>query len=453
MSKSIKILAFYALLIVFVQSLDSSEPKKDSFNPSQIQIASNELKDDSNIIEIDILSEKNKNILVGLNGILCLKTEYSDLKSNLFDPETIEQDTSFKPIYFDDEWNELSLNCRLWMTSDTMYLFCEHTFNNGYNSIIISNTTFTYKSNYSLKIGFNGAITFEQSGIKIPFIYSYEQTINLDESQLSYELKFKIQTYNNEILFINGTGYNYAILDDCQENNKELICKMSREKIEEILILNNESFTIGAMNDDWGLVMFDCVSKVIILYQNVTKEDIFINFEKVVGGITEVHTPFAVESNVSEIPNFVSGFILPGLYFKKMSGKPLMLFFEYPMEDDEVIIESSPNETTFNNYHYKYNFRVQPYQFNETITIKNQGTNVLLSHPENIIFESEDSIVIRYIMPYPSLATGIKLDPNSRSYLYCDGINGMKKCKLPISHFTSMKSGYYNTYHKNHEDN
>ena len=453
MSKSIKILAFYALLIVFVQSLDSSEPKKDSFNPSQIQITSNELKDDSNIIEIDILSEKNKNILVGLNGILCLKTEYSDFKSNLFDPETIEQDTSFVPDCIDDELNIFSLNCRLWMTSDTMYLFCEHKFNNRYNSITISNTTFTYKSNYSLKIGFNGAITFEQSGIKIPFIYSYEQTINLDESQLTYELKFKIQTYNNEILFINGTGYNYALLDDCQENNKQLICKMSREKIEEILILNNESFTIGAMNDDWGLVMFDCVSKVIILYQNVTKEDIFINFEKIVGGITEVHTPFAVESNVTEIPNFISDFILPGLYFKKMSGKPLMLFFEYPMEDDEVIIESSPNETTFNNFHYKYNFRVQPYQFNETIKIKNQGTNVLLTHPENIIFDSEDSIIIRYIINQPDLITDIKLDPNSKTYLDCDEINGMMKCELPISHFNSMKSGYYNIYHKNHEDN
>ena len=84
-------------ILLAIRNLNLFEDEKISFNPSQIQITSNELKDDSNIIEIDILSEKNKNILVGLNGILCLKTEYSDLKSNLFDPETIEQDTSFEP--------------------------------------------------------------------------------------------------------------------------------------------------------------------------------------------------------------------------------------------------------------------------------------------------------------------------------------------------------------------
>ena len=206
------------------------------------------------------------------------------------------------------------------------------------------------------------------------------------------------------------------------------------------------------MSDNLGLVKFDFVSQIIIEYENVNKEDIFINFQKVVGGITEMNTPFAVESNVTEIPNFISGFILKGLYFKKMSGKPLMLLFEYPIEDDEVIIESSQNETTFNNIHYKYNFRIQPYHFSQTIKVKNNGTNVLLAYPENIIFDSNNSTVIRYIMTDPSLANDIKLDPNSESYLECNNINGMKKCEVPESHFTAMKSGYYNTYHKNHED-
>ena len=454
MSKSIKIFAFYVLLIVFVQSLSSFDTEKDPFNQIQTQFKSNELNEYTDIIEIKVKSEDNQNLIVGFEGVLCLKAEFNHSQSNLFNPETIEEETKFE-LAFTDLISDNKLQCRLWMTTETIYLFCDSHFEEGSHSILFTDKDFDYKSEYQIKITFDDFISFEQSNMNIPFIYSYEQKISLDENESPYELKFKIQTYNKEILYIYGKNKNYGVLEDCENNSKEITCKISKEKIEEILILKNESFKIGAMNDTLGLVKFDCVSEIIITitYEIDQKEDIYINLEELVGRISETNTPVALKSNVTDIPNFISGPILPGIYFKKTSGKPLMLYLQVPFEVDDFQLESSPNETTFKEIHYKYNFRVQPYQFNETITIRDSGTDVLLAYPENIAFDSDDSKVIRYIMAEPSYAYEIKLNPDSKSELECKDLNEMKICELPESHFTSKKSGYYNTYHKNHEEN
>ena len=224
MSKSIKILAFYVLLIVFVQSLSPLEPSKNAFNLRQIQFKSNELKEEIETINIIVKPEDNLNILVGYGGLLILKARHNESQTYLFDPETIEKDTSFETDYSDMEMYVSNLKCRLWMKSETIYLFCDSYFNNGYNTISINSKTFEYKSKYQINVNFTDEITFEQSDIEIPFIYSNEQTININESQLIYELRFKIQTYNDESLYIYGSGYNYAILEDYLENSQEPIC-------------------------------------------------------------------------------------------------------------------------------------------------------------------------------------------------------------------------------------
>ena len=452
MSKSIKILALYVYLLVFVQSLSSFDSVKEPFNPIQTQFKSNELKEYIDTIEINVKSEDNQNLIVGYEGVLCLKAEFNKSQSELFNPETIEEDTKFE-LDFTELTTEDKLKCRLWMTSERIYLFCDPHFAEGSHSLFIKDKSFEYKSQYLIKITFDDIISLEQSNKHIPFIYSYEQKISLDKNLSSYELKFKIQTYNKEILYIYGKEYNYGVLEDCENNSKEITCKISKEKIEEILILNNESFQIGAMSDALGLVKFDCVSQIIITYEKVQKEDLYIQLEEIVGRISEMNTPVAFKSNVTEIPNFISKRIIPGVYFKKVTGSPLMLYFEFPFEVDNFAPESSESEAIFGDYHYKYNFRVQPYHFDQNITISGHGTNVLLAYPQNIIFDSDDSKVIRYIMTDPSFAYEIKLDPNSKSELECYDINGMKRCEVPESHFPVKKSGFYNTYHKNHEDN
>ena len=454
MFQSFKLLVFYALLLSLVQSLTSFEPKKILFSQGEIEYKSNELKNYTETIDILVNPIDNQAILIGKEGTLCLKAEYNDTKSDIFDPKTIEEETSFQ-IHVIDEYNRsMSPTCRLWISSERLNLFCNYYFHEiGNHSITIEDQSFEYKNKYLINIVFTGGKKFniEQSGMEIPFLYSDEQNINLNLGLDSYELKFKINEYNKEILYIYGTKYNYAVLENCTINLKELACEISKEKIEEILILENEKFKIGAINDTLGLVQFDYVSDININSGNISKKDINIKLKKLVGPITEAGTPFAFETDVINMPSFTSDLINNIFYFKKMSGKPLMVFVKYPYFRENITIPSYQNDTIFSNLHYKYNFIIEPFNFNETISVKNNGTNVLLAYPENINFTSiNQNATIRYIMLEPSLATDIKLNPDAKSSLECKNLNGLKKCNIPASHFKGKESGLYNTYHKNH---
>ena len=247
MFQSFKLLVFYALLLSLVQSLTSFEPKKILFSQGEIEYKSNELKNYTETIDILVNPIDNQAILIGKEGTLCLKAEYNDTKSDIFDPKTIEEETSFQ-IHVIDEYNRsMSPTCRLWISSERLNLFCNYYFHEiGNHSITIEDQSFEYKNKYLINIVFTGGKKFniEQSGMEIPFLYSDEQNINLNLGLDSYELKFKINEYNKEILYIYGTKYNYAVLENCTINLKELACEISKEKIEEILVLENEKFKI-----------------------------------------------------------------------------------------------------------------------------------------------------------------------------------------------------------------
>ena len=96
MFKSFKLLVFYALLLSLVQSLTSFEPKKILFSQGEIEYKSNELKNYTETIDILVNPIDNQAILIGKEGTLCLEAEYNDTKSDIFDPKTIEEETSFQ---------------------------------------------------------------------------------------------------------------------------------------------------------------------------------------------------------------------------------------------------------------------------------------------------------------------------------------------------------------------
>ena len=452
MSKCFPILAFYVLLLVCVQGLSSLESEKNPFNPNQIQFKPNKL------VEIGVDSKHHQKMVVGLNGTFFFTTEFDDSITNIFDSETLEQESSFSTILIDQFNQNVYSKCRLWKPTEIIIILCEgNFFENGFHSVRIRNQTFEYKNRYLIHIAFYGEenFFFGQVNMNLPFIYSLKQNINIIESQSSYELKFKFNSYRNEPLYIYGTKNNYLILDNCENIDKELICQISKEKIEEVFVSKDDQFRLSSMSDTYGIFYCDLVYPITITYENVQKEDIYIKLEKLVGTITELGTPFAFETNVTEIPNLISdrSNALPNAfsYFKKMTGKPLMLFIEYSSERENMPAPSFPNELVLSDIHYKYNFRIQPFQFNEIISIQNFGTKVSFVYPEKINFISSNSETIRLIMDKPHLANGIKLNPESKSYLECEDLNEMKKCIVPQSHFNWKKSGYYNTYHMNHE--
>ena len=456
MPKYLLILVFHALLVEFSQSLIPLKTEKIQFNPSRRQSKSYETKNDLYTENIDVYSTDIGELLVGFNGTFVFTTRYKD-ESNLFDPETLEKETSFITHMTENDQPFLNTSCRLWKPEQTIMIICEANFmKKGSYSLQISKQSFVYRKEYQINVEFIGVFKFKMIDTYYPFLYSYKQDINITESQSLYELKFKFNSYYDEVLYIYGAGYDYTVLDNCEKKGKELICNISKEKIEEILISKNGHFLLGSLNDTHGIINFTYVYPININYENVQKEDIYIKLEKLVDQVTESGTPFAFETNVSKIPNFISDSIsfIPecSSYFKKMTGKPLMLFIEYSSEDINYNI-SSITKFTFNNKHYKYNFIILPCKINKTIEIKDKGTNVILSYPEIIDFNLNDSLIIRYIFGEPSLAKEIKLNPDSESYLECNDLGKMKKCVVKESHFDWKENGIYNTYHKNHAGN
>ena len=126
------------------------------------------------------------------------------------------------------------------------------------------------------------SLCVEQFDIEIPFLYYDKQIINIEKDKETYELKFKYELYNNDILYICGQSNNYAVLDNCQNNTNEIICTIPKNKLEEILTFSGEQFKIGNMNDDIGLFPFDFVFHININYCNIEKEDLFIGITKTI---------------------------------------------------------------------------------------------------------------------------------------------------------------------------
>ena len=460
MSKPFEILVLYAFLLIYAQSLTIIEPEKIPFSQSQTQIQSNQLKNYSKMVEIKANVEYHQGMVVGYNGTFLFVSEYNDEILNIFDPETIEQETSFSTVVIDENQQIHNTNCKLWKPTKTIRIMCDANFNEkGSHSVSIIGKYFEYKNEYLINVTFFGdkKFTFDQVDMYIPFIYSYEQKINLNDDIPLYELKFKFNSYYDEILYIYGAKDNYAILDNCEKSANELICKISKEKIEEKLIFNNETFRLAAIKDTFGVIYLDPVFPIIINHGDVQKEDIFVQLVKLVGGITEIGTPFALETNITQISNLISAHanIIPNAtcYFKKMTGKPLMLLVEYNFEGENIAIQDSQKELIYNDIHYKYNFLIQPFKIKETFSIKNRGNKVLLTYPENIDFTASEHKLIRFIMTNPYLANEIKLNPDSKTDLNCRNYDIMKICEVEETHFSGKKSGTYKTYHKNHANN
>ena len=411
-----------------------------------------------NIINITIEEEDNNNtILIGQKGILYFITNYDD-EMNIFNISDIEAKTLFKTTITDEEGNNYNVKCRLWKPlKEKIIVICnlDSNLKEGEHKIELNRGRFTY-DDYYINIYSKTTIKVNQIDYDIPFIYSDKQIINIENDKDIYEFKFNFDSYNNDILYIKGKYNNYMVLDNCETNNKELICSLSKEKLEEILILNNDNFILGTINDNIGLIVFVLVHDININYEINEKEDIYISITNLLQNTTEEGTPIAYETNLTSIPNINSDFFTLQFnetdqycYFKKSNININLMLLCLINSTRETFLGEITEEIILNHIHYKYNFRIQPCENYDSIYIDMYGTQVRLTYPEELNFQSEDTIIIRYIMDSPNYANKIKLNPES-SDLECEDLNEMKKCIVPITHFDNKESGYYYTFHSNH---
>ena len=103
---------------------------------------------------------------------------------------------------------------------------------------------------------------------------------------------------------------NIIILNNCQNNNKELICTITKSEIEEILSNDGDIFWLEAVIDNYGIIYLDCILDIKINYKNVNKENIFINISDIKETTIDYyrHIAFKTDTNFTGmIKNFISG--------------------------------------------------------------------------------------------------------------------------------------------------
>jgi hypothetical protein len=96
-------------------------------------------------------------------------------------------------------------------------------------------------------------------------LYSDKQTLNLDEGKESYDLKFKIVSYNQEKIIINWA----IVLEDCKQQNDELICPIKKSQLEAILDPEYLYLVVNYINSKYRIEDFVLIPKIDIVYNSV----------------------------------------------------------------------------------------------------------------------------------------------------------------------------------------
>ena len=133
--------------------------------------------------------------------------------------------------------------------------------------------------------------------------------------------------------------------------------------------------------------------------------------------------------------------------FKKINDNDnLLIFCEAPKLDTFTLgLVSNIDLVDIN---ILYNFKIEKSQNDEVSTIsKEEGPKVYMVSPNELNFNSKDSLIINYRVENPEKLKGLKLNNDSESELECIDKNEIKQCTIPKSHFN--ESGEYYTYYLN----
>jgi len=287
----------------------------------------------------------------------------------------------------------------------------------------------------------------------MPFLYSDKQIINVEEDKESYELKFKIGKYNNEKLIFYGRALNALILEECQIEGKDLICKIYKNQLDEILTKYGERFYLSYSNEI-KFFDFNNVMNIIINYNYTNKENIYVGINKLIGDHYDKYNLITYETNITNISNVVTDVFdlktntyATSCFFKKTEESKL-LFLCLAAEEGNYSLGEITEEICKDDINIKYNFYIQPVINNEIYYINGQGSYILTAYPMVFNFTSSESLIFDLVLPFSEYVK-IKLNPDGNE-LECINGENTKSCIVPKSHFENKTSGYYYIHHLNH---
>ena len=411
------------------------------FSPIKVIIPEN------NNIYIKI-KKPEKDITIGQNGTLFFKTNFNNNEIKVFNDSDIE-DITFTAKINDIHGTYYDANCEFLKIADNYIVILCHLKQSliyQKQQIILKEAKFNYK-NYTIIVFSNSYIFVEQVNYTIPILYSEDKTIVINEENNEYNLIFKVGSYHNEDLILNGSLNNFLKLDNCNILKKTMNCTISKEKLEEILIFDGDKFRVMSINDEFGTIQLDYVGFVTLYYKLTEKEDIIIEIKKILNNATEEGIPNAFETNVTRIQNlntYIFSDIGGYCYFKKTKINPLLLLCVYQY-GYSTTKKSSKKEQVLDNIHYKYNFRIQPYSINTNISVFERGTGINSTNKEELDFKSQNTDIIKFIVKNPLYINNAALiytenSPSNLKNLNCLHLNEIIKCEVPIFHL--MKQNY-----------
>ena len=241
--------------------------------------------------------------------------------------------------------NNQKIFCRFWKSSkNNLFIFCEFDNNilSGEYLINMNNTKISYKNEntnkiYEVTILTTFEILINKVDSNFVDLYSENQLINIEKEKYSYEIKFKINSYIKEKIFLQN-NLKYIILDKCEINNakKLLICKIRKAELEQILSTIDEKFSAYYLDEDFLLNKFNLVSNIEFKYNNKNKIDIFIKITKLLVSNVESNSFITYETNVTNISQilYTNGFILPFsnnneniCFIRKYEDYPLLMIY------------------------------------------------------------------------------------------------------------------------------
>ena len=415
------------------------------------------------IFKIFVNSEENsQTINIGDNYLIYFITNYTD-NENIFDESDIEEKTTFETQIADNNYNNYNVICRLWKPrNEKIRIFCKLNQKLTQNTIKIFSSVLSYKGKKIAIISEMGFVTtIGNYYSNLPFLYSSAQTLNLGDGKNIYDLTFKIGEYNYKKLILTSEEheFNNIVLDQCNIEGNNLICKITKEKIIEILIFSGQIFKCQYLEENYGkLLRFDNIFDIVINYNGIRKENVYIGITNLLTKYSSTKHYFVYETNITSISDIITNKFIYNYddttnvtcFMKKAFEKPLLLLCQIRYEGTHSLGEIK-QEIRLENITIKYNLLIQPVNNNETFTLENEKIDTILSaYPMVLDYYLDDKInIIFYTKKYNNIET-IKLNNYTYTSISCNNKNNMKSCSIPKNHFYNQNGYYYVYYYSNY---
>ena len=414
-------------------------------------LMTNSLESEKEILEIEL--EEPEFPITGKIGTIVFPGNCVD---NMPKKDTSKKTYFTKEIIKKDTEQNYTIDCGPWIVDnhhDICNIFCNFNESIPIGEYEISfDDKFDYLE-YEIYAYSEEGFLIKKEDYDIIDLYSDINYINLLDDKQEYELKFKINVYNNEKLFL---ATNRIVPIDCKPKKAELICTVNRKQIENHFVKDNRIIVLSF--DKHGKARsFDLIPELQINYDINKKQDIYVGITKLITKYTGRNNFIIYETNITNIQNIYT--YIFDLFFSGIDGYLYCSFIKgenHPMIlacllDEEFLEDEIPEEISLKNEDEEiieetsilYNFRIQPNRLKDKCKIIDSTYSPIFGvYPEVLNFASKDSYEIEFYLEFPDYLSGITFNEDKKD-LQCSTIGNIKKCTVEKSHFKEKDSDYY----------